>query len=85
MKDAQHHAYHVSHPVRVQTGVARLASLLRRRRTPICVDCAALKLGLDLPRVFDVVENLAKTVSLHEEVGRCSICGASQWALSLRA
>jgi hypothetical protein len=66
------------------TDVARLSSLLRERRSPICATCAARKLGFDLPRMLEAAAGLARTVALEQYVAACSVCGRSQWIMLLR-
>ena len=64
--------------------VARLTELLRGQRRPICQSCVAAKLGIDTLRLLDAITDVSRTVALDQEVTACSVCGRSQWALSLR-
>jgi len=63
---------------------ARLTALLRHHRLPLCTSCAAAKLGMELPRVLEATDAVTKTVALDQVLGACSMCGRSQWVLSLR-
>jgi len=39
---------------------------------------------MELPRVLEATDAVTKTVALDQVLGACSMCGRSQWVLSLR-
>jgi hypothetical protein len=65
--------------------VAQLTALLRHHRRPLCTTCAAAKLGVEVTRALEATDALAKIAPLDQQVATCSVCGRTQWVLSLTA
>ena len=61
---------------------AALVAVLIMER-PLCIRCLAVKSGLSLSQLDEVVGNVAKALQVHRVEDRCRACGITDTTISV--
>jgi len=56
---------------------------LVRRQPDLCNSCIATMLGVTIERVLEAIQTISRTVTVSQNVSRCTFCGRTRWVLSL--